>query len=125
MSRLTAGSPKGRALVHALAFFRGDRGIPTAKPFTQWVREHSSQSQSRSGPTFGRRQRFAVLPQRWFPESTAFGQSLHDCGHRCRLVRDYRRTEASSRIEVQLVMIRLQLRRLASLVLENAFSDAL
>ena len=53
-------------------------------------------------------QGFAVLPRRWVVERT-FGWLMR---HR-RLVRDYERTEASAESWIHLVMIRLQLRRLA------------
>jgi len=80
----------------------------TGEAFAQWVRDHWSKLEvevvKRSDVTTG----FAVLPRRWIVERT-FGWLMR---HR-RLVRDYERTEVSAEAWIHLVMIRIQLRRLA------------
>jgi transposase len=80
----------------------------TGDAFAQWVRDHWPKLEvevvKRSDTAAG----FTVLPRRWIVERT-FGWLMR---HR-RLARDYERTEASAESWIHLVMIRIQLRRLA------------
>lgn len=80
----------------------------TGEPFARWVREHWPKVEievvKRSDDTSG----FTVLPRRWVVERT-FGWLMQ---HR-RLVRDHERTNTSAEAWIHLVMIRIQLRRLA------------
>jgi transposase len=80
----------------------------TGEAFAQWVSAHWPKLKvevvKRSDAIHG----FAVLPRRWIVERT-FGWLMR---HR-RLARDYERTQASAESWIHLVMIRIQLRRLA------------
>jgi transposase len=80
----------------------------TGDIFAQWVRDHWAKLEveviKRSDVNPG----FHVLPRRWVVERT-FGWLMR---HR-RLARDYERTETSAESWIHLVMLRIQLRRLA------------
>ncbi len=76
--------------------------------FAQWVRDLRPKLEVEVVKRSDDIQGFTVLPHRWVVERT-FGWLMH---HR-RLVRDYERTATSSEAWIFLVMIRLQLRRLA------------
>lgn len=80
----------------------------TGEAFGQWVRDRWPRLKVEVVKRSDDIQGFAVLPRRWIVERT-FGWLMR---HR-RLARDYERTEASAESWIHLVMIRLQLRRLA------------
>jgi transposase len=80
----------------------------TGETFAQWVRDHWSKLEVEVVKRPTPNARFEVLPRRWIVERTFAWLMRHR-----RLARDYERTEASAESWIYLVMIRIQLRRLA------------
>jgi transposase len=80
----------------------------TGQTFADWVKQLRPKLEVEVVKRSDSVQGFRVLPRRWVVERT-FAWLMH---HR-RLVRDYERTEASAVAWIYIVMVRLQLRRLA------------
>lgn len=81
----------------------------TGRAFADWVKGHWPKLEVEVVKRSDDLQGFAVLPRRWVAERT-FGWLMKQR----RLVRDYERTESSAEAWIQLALIRIQLRRLAS-----------
>ena len=80
----------------------------TGDTFAEWVRDQWAKLEVEVIKRSDVKPGFNILPRRWVVERT-FGWLMR---HR-RLARDYERTESSAESWIHLVVIRIQLRRLA------------